>query len=352
MYYKKASAQAGKLKSKEKVTILAVETSCDETSAAVVVNGRTVLSNVVASQIEVHKRFGGVVPEVASRNHIMCINNVVDEAIVKAGIKLNDIDAIAVTYGAGLVGALLVGVSTAKAFAYALGVPLIAVNHIKAHIAANYVEHSGLKPPFICLVVSGGHTAIVKVTSPTHFELLGQTQDDAIGECYDKVARVLGLGYPGGPIIERTAAGGAGDIVFVRQDSFGKSCDTSFSGLKTAVINYINSKRQAGAELDMANICASFQAAACNGLIEKTVKAAKDYGLKTICLAGGVAANKYLRNGLAERAAKEGIEVLAPTMAMCTDNAAMIGALGYFNLLAGVGISELSLKAEPNIELK
>ena len=343
--------RAQQLAKKERVVILAIETSCDETSAAVVVNGTEVLSNVVATQIEIHKRFGGVVPEVASRNHVMSINSVIDEAIQKAKLTLSDVDAIAVTYGAGLVGALLVGVSAAKALAYALGVPLIAVNHIKGHIAANFVTHTALKPPFICLIVSGGHTAIVRVDTHTDFTLLGSTRDDAIGEAYDKVARVLGLGYPGGPAIEKVSEGVIGDIEFIKVDSFAASLDSSYSGLKTAVINYINNHRQAGATLDIPNICASFQKQACDGLINKTILAAKGQGLKHITLAGGVAANKYLRKTLTDRAAIDGIEVLAPEFCMCTDNAVMIGALAYFNLFAGVGISELTLKAEPSIEL-
>ena len=344
-------ARIAELKNKKQITILAIESSCDETSAAVVVSGTKLLSQVIATQIDIHKRFGGVVPEVASRNHIMSINSVVDSAIKEAGIELKDIDAIAVTYGAGLVGALLVGVSVAKALAYSLDVPLIAVNHIKGHIAANFITHNALKPPFICLIVSGGHTAIVRVDSYTSFTLLGQTQDDAIGEAYDKVARVLGLGYPGGPAIEKMATQGKANIEFVKRSSLSTGLDSSYSGLKTAVINYINNKRQNGQDLDVEDICASFQSQACDGLIEKTVRACRQEGLKVITLAGGVAANKYLRENLRARAEEQGISVLAPEFVMCTDNAAMIGALAYFNLLDDIGISDLTLKAEASIEL-
>lgn len=340
-----------KMRTQKVVRILAVETSCDETSVAVVENGRKVLSNVVSSQIEIHKRFGGVVPEVASRNHIMSINAILEEALSEAKLSLKDIDAVAVTQGAGLVGALLVGVSAAKALSFAARKPLIAVNHIKGHIAANFVAHPDLKPPFCCLVVSGGHTAIVKVTDFNKFELLGTTQDDAIGEAYDKVARVLGLDYPGGPQIDKLAKGVNPKLKFMRTIPFPNTFDMSYSGLKTAVINYINSQNQAGKTLDIPQICASFQSEAVDMLVEKALTACQKFGLKTIALAGGVAANSYLRDTLSAKATEQGIEVRFPPLDLCGDNAAMIGSLAFFNLQTE-DPAELSISALPSIPLE
>lgn len=333
------------------VYILAIESSCDETSVAVVKNGREVLSNIISSQIEIHKRFGGVVPEVASRNHIMAIKNVVDEAITTSGVKLEDIDAIAVTYGAGLVGALMVGVSFAKSLAYALNIPLIKVNHIKGHMSANYVTYPDLKPPFIGLIVSGGHTAIVKVSDYVKNLLIGTTTDDAVGEAYDKVAKVLGLGYPGGPVIDKMAKEGQKNIEFVKHKPT-KDFSISYSGLKTAVINYLHNKKQHNEEVNIADICASFQSEAIDPLIDKCILACKKNKMKVLAVAGGVAANSYLRENLTSRCEKEGIKVYFPPMRLCTDNAAMIGCEAYFNIRYGMGLADLSLTPEPNINLK
>ncbi len=350
-FHQNMKQKVEKLRTQKVVRILAIETSCDETSVAVVQNGRTVLSNVVSSQIEIHKRFGGVVPEVASRNHIMSINSVLEEALHQAKLTLADIDAIAVTQGAGLVGALLVGVSAAKALSFAARKPLIAVNHIKGHIAANFVAHPDLKPPFCCLIVSGGHTAIVRVTDFNRFELLGTTQDDAIGEAYDKVARVLGLGYPGGPQVDKLAKGVKPELKFLRAIPFPDSFDMSYSGLKTAVINYINSQNQAGKSLDIPQICASFQSAAVGMLVKKSLAACRKFGLNTIALAGGVAANSYLRETLTAEAKKQGIAVRFPPVDLCGDNAAMIGSLAFWNLQTE-DPAELNISALPSIALK
>ena len=331
------------------ITILAVESSCDETAAAVVKNGREVLSSVIFSQIEIHQKFGGVVPEVASRNHTLKINGVVESALQKAGKDFKDIDAIAVTYGAGLSGALLVGVSYAKAAAYSLNIPLIAVNHIKGHIAANYIAYKELEPPFICLVVSGGHTAILEIKSYTEQKCLGSTVDDAAGEAFDKVARVLGLSYPGGPNVERLAKTGKANIDFPKSNLDGYNF--SYSGLKTAVINYIHNKEQKGEDLNAADICASFQSAAVDILIEKSIKACKNYGYNTLCIAGGVSANSYLRETAAVCCGKNNIKLCVPPLIMCTDNAAMIGAEGYYNYINGKGLADLSLNAVPNLKL-
>lgn len=338
------------LKNKKEVIILGIESSCDETSIAIVKNGREVLSNVISSQIEIHTRFGGVVPEVASRNHIEAINNVLNEALEQAKLKITDVDAIAVTYGAGLIGALMVGVSFAKSLAFALNKPLIAVNHIKGHISANYIEHKDLIPPFICLIVSGGHTAIVEVESYVKLNLIGTTQDDAIGEAFDKVARVIGLGYPGGPKIDAYAKQGKNNIKFAK-DSLKNTFNSSFSGLKTAVINYVHTLNQKGKELPIEDICCSFQTEAVDGLVEKSLRACRRFGYKKICLAGGVSANSYLREKMTQRGKQEGIEVYAPSLKLCTDNAGMIASLGYFNLINNVGISDVDLDAVSNIDI-
>jgi len=334
------------------IIILAIESSCDETSVAIVKNGREVLSNVISSQIEIHKRFGGVVPEVASRNHIMAIDNVVDEAIKKSGIELKDIDAVAVTYGAGLVGCLMVGVTFAKSLAYALNVPLIKVNHIKGHICGNYIAYHELEPPFIGLIVSGGHSAIVRIDDYISNTLIGTTTDDAVGEAYDKVAKVLGLGYPGGPIVDEMAKKGSPNIDFVNFKNMLKGFDFSFSGVKTAVINYIHKLTQRGEEINVADVCASFQNTVVELLVDKTIRACKKYKLNKVAVAGGVSANSYLRQRIVEEAEKNGIKAYIPPMILCTDNAAMIGCEAYYNLINGEGLADLSLTPNPSINLK
>ncbi len=350
-FHQRMIEKVNKLRTQKVVRILAIESSCDETSVAVVENGRKILSNIISSQIDIHAQFGGVVPEVASRNHILRINPILEQALAEANCTLEDIDAIAVTQGAGLVGALLVGVTSAKALSFATEKPLIAVNHIKGHIAANYIAHPNLKPPFICLIVSGGHTAIVKVVQYNKFELIGSTQDDAIGEAFDKVARILGLGYPGGAKIDKIAKGVTGNIEFIKRHTLQDSFDVSYSGLKTAVINYVHTHQQAGRELDIPNICASFQQQAVDMLVEKTLKACQEYKMKTLVVAGGVAANSYLRNTLSELGDKEGITVRFPPMGLCGDNAAMIGSLAYFNLQTD-DPAELNMGAKPSIPLE
>lgn len=334
------------------IIILAIESSCDETSVAIVKNGREVLSNIISSQIEIHKRFGGVVPEVASRNHIMAIDNVVNEAIEKAGIALKDIDAIAVTYGAGLVGCLMVGVTFAKSLAYALQIPLIKVNHIKGHLCANYITYPELQPPFIGLIVSGGHSAIVRVDDYINNTLIGTTTDDAVGEAYDKVAKVLGLGYPGGPIVDKMAQEGSPNIEFVNLKNMLKGFDFSFSGVKTAVINYIHKLNQRGEDVNVKDVCASFQHIAVELLVDKTIRACKKYKLKEIAVAGGVSANSHLRKRMHEESKKNGIKAYIPPMILCTDNAAMIGCEAYYNLINGEGLADLSLTPNPSINLK
>lgn len=349
-YFEQMQEKLKKIREQKTVRVLAIETSCDETSVAVVENGRKVLSNIISSQIDIHTRFGGVVPEVASRNHILSINPIIEQALLKANVTMNEIDVVAVTQGAGLVGALLVGVNTAKALAYAYEKPLIAVNHIKGHIAANYISHPNLTPPFCCLIVSGGHTAIVKVENYTSFKLLGSTQDDAIGEAFDKVARVVGLGYPGGPKIDKIAKDIKPTITFIKHDTFENSYDVSYSGLKTAVINYVNTQKQSNKSLDVANICASFQKQAVEMVAKKAIKACKDNNLNTLVLAGGVAANSCLRNTLQNLGKENDVTVLFPDIELCTDNAAMIGSLAYFNLQTDEP-AELSMSAKPSIPL-
>lgn len=335
---------------KENFKILAIESSCDETSCAVVVDGRTCLSNIVSSQIDIHTRFGGVVPEVASRNHITAIDNVVNLALEKANLTLQDIDAVAVTYGAGLVGSLLVGVSYAKALAYSTNKPLIAVNHIYGHIAGNYLSFKNLVPPFVCLLVSGGHTAIINVKDYNHHELIGTTLDDAVGESFDKVARVMGLGYPGGPKVSKMAENGKDNIVFVKPNNE-LGYNFSFSGKKTAVINYIHKLEQAGKEIPVADICASFEKSAVDELIDKTILACKDCGYDKIVVAGGVSANKRLRKDLTEQADKNGIKCYVPDFEYCTDNAAMIGSAAYYAYVDGIGVADMSLAPKPNLSL-
>ena len=334
------------------ILILAIESSCDETSIAVVKNGREVLSNEIASQIDIHTRFGGVVPEVSSSNHILCINNVLQKSLQTAGVTLDDIDAIAVTYGAGLSGALMVGVNFAKGLAFATSKPLVAVNHIKGHIAANYIQNKDLKPPFICLVVSGGHTAILRVDDYLSHTLIGSTLDDAIGEAFDKVARVVGLGYPGGPKIDKEAKKGEYNLNFTKKSDLDKTYNVSYSGLKTAVINYLHKQEQNGVPVKVEDVACSFQHEAVDMLVEKTVRAAKEYGMNTIALAGGVAANSYLRDTISKECQKNGIQITYPSLLLCTDNAAMIGSAGYFNLINEQSISyDLSVSPNPSLKL-
>ena len=319
--------------------ILAIESSCDETSCAVVEDGRKCLSNIVSSQIDIHTRFGGVVPEVASRNHVTAIDNVVAQALKTADCELSDIDAIAVTYGAGLIGSLLVGVSYAKGLSYVTKKPLIAVNHIEGHIAANYIAHKDLKPPFACLIVSGGHTALVEMKSYTERKLIGTTTDDAIGEAFDKVARECGLEYPGGPNVQKQAMLGTANITFTNmlKDKI-KDYNFSYSGLKTAVINYIHNRRQKGEEINVPDICASFQNEAVCQVVQKSVAAIKNFGYNSIALAGGVSANSFLREKMDEEAKKINAKVFYPPISLCTDNAAMIASAGYFNFVENKSI--------------
>ena len=334
------------------VLVLSIESSCDETSIAVVKNGREVLSNEIASQIDIHTRFGGVVPEVASRNHILCINNVLQKSLQTAGVTLDDIDALAVTYGAGLAGALMVGVNFAKGLAFATNKPLVAVNHIKGHISANYIQNKNLKPPFICLVVSGGHTAILRVDDCLHHTLIGQTLDDAIGEAFDKVARVVGLGYPGGPKIDKEAKNGQYNLHFVKKSDLDKTYNVSYSGLKTAVINYLHQQEQKHQMINVADVACSFEHEAVDMLVQKVVRASKEYGFKTVAMAGGVAANSYLREQMSLACKKEGIELTYPALILCTDNGAMIGAEGYNNLILGSNICyDLTLSPSPSLKL-
>ncbi len=331
--------------------ILAIESSCDETAAAVVEDGVNVLSNAINTQIDLHKAFGGVVPEVASRKHIENISEVVDKSLTDAKLGLSEVDAIAVTYGPGLVGALLVGVSTAKALAYAAKKPLIPVHHIKGHICANYIEHPDFKPPFICLVASGGHSHIVYVKDYNTYEVLAKTGDDAAGEAFDKVSRVLDLGYPGGPAIQKCAESGNPDAIRFPRVSMGESgFDFSFSGVKTAVINYIHNAEQKGIEINKADVAASFQNAVTDVLSRHLIECAKKYGTKRIALAGGVAANRPLRERCEALAKTNLMEFVCPSMSLCTDNAAMIGCAAYYEYKSGK-IADMSLNAIANLPL-
>ncbi len=331
---------------------LAIETSCDETSCAVVKNGREVLSNIISSQIEIHRKFGGVVPEIASRKHIESINPIIQEALDAANVGFKDIDLIGVTHGPGLVGALLIGISTAKAIAYGLNKPLIGVNHIEGHVCANYIEFKELEPPFTCLIVSGGHTYLVHVNTYTDYELIGRTRDDAAGEAFDKVARALGLPYPGGPLIDKLSmTGNKNAIEFPRVMLETNSYDFSFSGLKTAVLNYINQTNQRNEEIIVEDVAASFQQAVLDVLVDKSFRLARERKSNKIVIAGGVAANQGLRDMMGERGKKEGIEIFYPSRTLCTDNAAMIGAAAYFNYIEGKS-SDLDLNVAPNLDLK
>lgn len=333
------------------VYILAIESSCDETAAAVVKNGREVLSNVISSQIDLHTIYGGVVPEIASRKHTENINYVVKKALDDANMSLQDITAVGVTYGPGLVGALLVGVSFAKSMAYAANKPLIGINHIQGHIAANFIENKELEPPFLCLVVSGGHTHLVNVSDYNKVEILGKTRDDAAGEAFDKVARAIGLGYPGGPKIDKIAPSGNPDAChFPRAKVEGGVYDFSFSGLKSAVLNYLNSENMAGREIIVADVAASFQKAVVDVLTGNALTAIKEYKATKFAIAGGVASNSALRKAFEKMCAENGVEFYHPSPILCTDNAAMIGAAAYYDYCEGIR-SDLSLNAIANLKL-
>ena len=326
------------------IIILGIESSCDETSISVVKNGKEVLSNIINSQIKVHEIYGGVVPEIASRMHTEVINGIMKEALKEANCTLEDIDAIAVTEGPGLVGALLVGVSYAKGLSFATGKPLIAVNHIEGHIAANYITHKELEPPFLCLIISGGHTHLVNVKAYTDFEILGKTRDDAIGEAFDKVARVVGLGYPGGPKVDKLAKEGTANIKL--PVTHFDNLDFSFSGIKTAVIN-LNHKDP---NINKADLCASFERAVTEMLLNNTKKAIKEFKVDKIAIAGGVSSNSYIRNAFDDLAKELNIKVYFPEKNLCTDNAAMIAAMGYYNYINGEK-AELNLNAVPNLKI-
>ena len=326
------------------ILTLGIESSCDETSVAVVKNGREVLSNVINSQIKIHEQYGGVVPEIASRNHVEAISEVTKQALKEANVTFQDIDHIAVTYGPGLVGALLVGVSYAKALSYTLNVPLVGTNHIQGHIAANYITHKDLEPPFLCMIISGGHTHLVHIKSYEEFEILGKTRDDAIGEAFDKVARVVGLGYPGGPKIDKLAKDGTPNIVLPKTHF--DNLDFSFSGIKTAIINL----HHKNPDINKADLCASFEANVTEVLLDNVLKAAEQLGIKKIALAGGVSANSYIREKFMNLERSHGFKVYYPEPILCTDNAAMIASAGYYNFINGKR-SDLYLNAIPNLKL-
>ena len=337
------------MKDKKHLT-LGIETSCDETAVSVVADGREILSNVISTQIDIHTQFGGVVPEIASRRHLENINDCISRALSEAGVSAEDIDLVGVTYGPGLVGALLIGVAAAKSIAYAWDIPLVGVNHMHGHIAANYLEHHDLEPPFMSLVVSGGHTNIVNVPDYNRCEKIGGTRDDAAGEAFDKVARVIGLGYPGGPKVDKAAREGNRDaIAFKRVWLEPGSYDFSFSGLKTQALNYLNTERQAGREINVNDVAASFQEAVVEFIAEKAVCAAEEYGQKRIVMAGGVASNTRLRELISEKAAARGIDVLRPSPVLCTDNGAMIASAAYYAYKAGEH-SGYDLDAVPALE--
>ena len=333
------------------VYILAIESSCDETAAAVVKNGREVLSNIISSQIALHTLYGGVVPEIASRKHIEKINQVIEAALAEAKMTLEDMTAVAVTYGPGLVGALLVGVAEAKAIAYGAKKPLVGVHHIEGHVSANFIEHPDLEPPFVCLIVSGGHTHLVIVRDYGEFEIIGRTMDDAAGEAFDKVARAVGLGYPGGPKVDRAAKeGNPHAIEFPRARVGGSEYDFSFSGMKSAVLNYINQAQMKGEAISVPDLCASFQNAVVDVLVSRAVAAAKEFGYDKLAIAGGVASNSALREGLRKACEREGLKLYYPSPIYCTDNAAMIGAAAYYEYINGARAG-WDLNAVPNLKL-
>ncbi|MDE7476801.1 MAG: tRNA (adenosine(37)-N6)-threonylcarbamoyltransferase complex transferase subunit TsaD [Lachnospiraceae bacterium] len=339
------------METKQSIYILAIESSCDETAASVVKNGREVLSNIISSQIELHTLYGGVVPEIASRKHIEKINQVIEEALKEANKTLDEITAIAVTYGPGLVGALLVGVSAAKAISFAADKPLIGVHHIEGHISANFIENKDLEPPFACLVVSGGHTHLVVVKDYGEYEILGYTRDDAAGEAFDKVARAIGLGYPGGPKIDKLSREGNPEAIkFPRAKVDGSNYDFSFSGLKSSVLNYLNSCEMKGIEVNSADVAASFQKAVIDVLVEHSLNAVKEYGFDKFAIAGGVASNTALRTAFQSACEKQKINFYYPSPILCTDNAAMIGVAGYYEYIKGTR-SGYDLNAIPNLRL-
>lgn len=338
------------LKGRKDTVVLGIESSCDETAAAVYANGR-ILSNIILSQIELHRRFGGVVPEIASRNHTLALPGIVDEALKTANLKLKDVDAIGVTYGAGLIGALLVGVSSAKALAYAAEKPLIKVNHIEAHICANYIEHEDLTPPFLALVASGGHTSIVEVRGYNEYRLIGSTTDDAIGEAFDKVARLIGLGYPGGPKIDALARTGNPTIEFCKKKKTQTDLKLSYSGLKTAVVNYVHNFSQRGEQLNIADVCASFTVEAVDPLVETVAHAAKSGGYTTVAIAGGVASNGYLRESILRAGEKHGFRVLMPSPIYCTDNGAMVAVRAALSAYEGMDLAGLDLNPEASLRI-
>lgn len=332
------------------IITLAVESSCDETSIAILKNGREVLSNVVSTQIDLHKKFGGVVPEVASRKHIENIDLVLSEALNESKIKLEEIDHIAVTYGPGLVGALLVGLSYAKGLAFTLNKPIVGVNHIEGHICANYIEHKDLKPPFMTLVVSGGHTHLVEVKDYNTYEIIGRTKDDASGEAFDKIARAMNLGYPGGPIVDKLAKKGNKSAIDFPKALIDEGYDFSFSGLKSSVLNYLNAKKMKNEEIVVEDVCASFQEAVVEVLSKKAIKATIEKGYNTLALAGGVACNSYLREKLDNLSKENNINLVYPSPNLCTDNAAMIGCCGYYEFI-NKNTHDMSLNAVPNLKI-
>lgn len=336
---------------KDTITLLAIETSCDETSVAIVKNGRDVVANIVSSQIDEHRKFGGVVPEIASRMHLEAMNNIVEEALEVGNMTFSDIDVVGVTKGPGLIGALLVGITCAKALSAVLDIPLVGVNHMQGHICANYIAHPDLEPPFIALVVSGGHTYLIEVEDYQNYTILGRTRDDAAGESYDKVARAMGLGYPGGPEVDRLALHGNPEaIAFPRIMLEKDSYDFSFSGLKTAVLNYLNNCYQKEEEIVVEDVCASFQQAVLDVLHDKTFRLLKETGHKKLVVSGGVAANGGLRRILAKTCEEKGIALYFPPLELCTDNAAMIGCAAYYDYMAGKR-SDLTMRVYPNLEL-
>ena len=350
MYFEEALKKFDAIKDKKDKVILAIESSCDETACAIL-KGKEIKANIIASQIEIHKRFGGVVPEIASRNHIMAIQNCVDEALKEANMTLDDIDIFAVTYGAGLLGALLVGVSYVKALAFATQKPLIAVNHIKGHIAVNYIANPELKPPYICLIASGGHTAIAHVKGYNEIEILGTTQDDACGEAFDKVARVLGLEYPGGPQIQKLAKNGKPTIEIPTPYKDVDTYDFSFSGIKTAVINYVHKLEQKGEEIPREDLACSFQEKVTDIMVNNTIRCAKDKGLNNIVIAGGVGSNEVLRAKMDKCAKKYNFNVYYPPIKLCTDNAVMIASQAYHSILAGTKPVDIDLDASANVKI-
>mgnify|MGYP002073959182 FL=1 len=339
------------MNSGQEVNILAIESSCDETAAAVVVNGRDVRSNIISSQIDIHTLYGGVVPEIASRKHMERINQVIAKALDTAKMTLDDLDAIAVTYGPGLVGALLVGVAEAKAIAYARKLPFIGVHHIEGHISANYIENKDLEPPFFCLVVSGGHTHLVKVLDYGVYEVIGKTRDDAAGEAFDKAARAIGLGYPGGPKIEKASYKGNEDaILFPRAKVSGSAYDFSFSGLKSAVLNYLNGCKMKNIPIVQEDVAASFQKAVIDVLVDHAMRAVEEYHIEKFAIAGGVASNTVLRQRMEFACKERGVRFYYPSPVLCTDNAAMIGTAAYYDYLAGKR-DDWSLNAIANLRL-